>query len=294
MIDRDVETSTYAALCDAGIAGQYLGRFSNGRIEGWLDGYKTLSKHDFADPSISSAVAIQMARLHRTFVIPVHLQEYHNSEKPAMWMQLHSWMEQAKGYEGRFKTLTDNERAADLDLTRVAAELDHLEREVVPADARVAFCHNDLLAANVMSCPRTGVIQLIDFEYGGVNYVSFDIANHFNEHAGGTDEEDNGVPDYGKFPTESRQEEFVRAYIGAARADRKVDERNVVDGSEQEVQSVLREVHAFVLANHLYWGLWAVNQAAIEGCEGFDYLTYAKNRFCEYYRVKEKFECELA
>eukprot|EP00985_Skeletonema_marinoi_P033946 scaffold42676_cov110-Skeletonema_marinoi.AAC.1 len=34
MIDRDIETSTYAALCNADIAYKYMGRFSNGRIEG--------------------------------------------------------------------------------------------------------------------------------------------------------------------------------------------------------------------------------------------------------------------
>ena len=38
-------------------------------------------------------------------------------------------------------------------------------------------------------------IQLIDFEYGGTNYVAFDMTNHFNEHAGGTTKEESGVPD---------------------------------------------------------------------------------------------------
>ena len=53
------------------------------------------------------------------------------------------------------------------------------------------------------------------------------------------------------------------------------------------MESFLKEIRAFVLANHLYWGLWAVNQAAMEGCDGFDYLTYAENRFGEYYKGKE-------
>ena len=34
MIDRDLETSAYASLCDAGIADKYFGRFANGRVEG--------------------------------------------------------------------------------------------------------------------------------------------------------------------------------------------------------------------------------------------------------------------
>lgn len=31
-------------------------------------------------------------------------------------------------------------------------------------------------------------IMLIDFEYGGFNYCAFDIGNHFNMYAGGTDQ----------------------------------------------------------------------------------------------------------
>ncbi len=34
--------------------------------------------------------------------------------------------------------------------------------------------------------PASGELKLIDFEYGGPNYRAFDIANHFNEWAGGT------------------------------------------------------------------------------------------------------------
>lgn len=140
-----------------------------------------------------------------------------------------------------------------------------------------------------MKCPTTGRIQLIDFEYGGVNYKSFDIANHFNEFAGGTTEEENGVADYALFPTEERQEAFVRAYVRASAGSNESEG----DDEDKQVKSLLREVHAFVLANHLYWGLWAVNQAAMEGCDDFDYLTYAACRFDEYKKGKAKIEAEL-
>jgi hypothetical protein len=42
MIDRDEETATYAALCDIKIAYRFLGRFGNGRLEGWLEGFRPL------------------------------------------------------------------------------------------------------------------------------------------------------------------------------------------------------------------------------------------------------------
>ena len=36
----------------------------------------------------------------------------------------------------------------------------------------IVFCHNDLLAANILEDPATGDLKLIDFEYGGANYRS--------------------------------------------------------------------------------------------------------------------------
>ena len=47
-----------------------------------------------------------------------------------------------------------------------------------------------------------------------------------------------------------------------------------------------------ILVNHLYWGLWAVNQAATEGCDDFDYLLYSSHRIGEYYKRKEAMALE--
>jgi hypothetical protein len=33
-------------------------------------------------------------------------------------------------------------------------------------------------------CMHVGKIYIIDYEYGSYNYQGYDIANHFNEHAG--------------------------------------------------------------------------------------------------------------
>jgi ethanolamine kinase len=145
-----------------------------------------------------------------------------------------------------------------------------LEQDVIPKDAKVAFCHNDVLGANVLYSDH---VQLIDFEYGGINFVAFDIANHFNEYAGGTSPGEDATPNYDWFPSREQQRYFLNVYLEAAH-----------HGSvcQDELETLLRQVQAFVLANHLYWGLWAVNQASAEGCEGFDYLLYAKHRMNRY------------
>ena len=69
----------------------------------------------------------------------------------------------------------------------------------------------------------------------------------------------------------------------------------VVHPTEEQIAQLQHEIQGFVLGNHLVWGLWAINQAATEGCEGdFDYLQYAKCRLTRYYECKQEYlqNCE--
>lgn len=104
------------------------------------------------------------------------------------------------------------------------------------------------------------------------NFRGFDIANHFNEWAGGTD---TGEPDYSAFPTPAQQEAFCAAYL------------TETQGSADGTSELVAEASKFVLANHWYWGLWAINQARDEGCEDFAYLTYAQRRIGQYYKMMQ-------
>lgn len=202
MIDRDVESSTYAALCNADIAYRYLGRFNNGRVEGWLDGFVPLKCTDLTHDGTSLEIAKEMARLHCSFEVPDgELRNHHfgtdlNTITVGLWDQLSSWMEQAKGYS-EFKTPNDTVRVKALELNKIETEVQNFitsfsssasdDNDIDTGDSTasicgsakgkkkksdIVFCHNDLLAANIMRNPETGKIQLIDFEYGGTNYAA--------------------------------------------------------------------------------------------------------------------------
>jgi ethanolamine kinase len=178
--------------------------------------------------------------------------------------------------DATFQSPLDSERAQSLQLERIQQEIAWLEQSVIPPNANVAFCHNDVLAANILLLDNKKDIQLIDFEYGGVNFCAFDIANHFNEHAGGTD---TGVPNYNWFPTPKVQEDFITEYLEACG-------NNNTTTTMMSVSEMSTLVQAFVMVNHLYWALWAVNQASTEGCSGFDYLLYSSHRIGQYYKCK--------
>ena len=117
--------------------------------------------------------------------------------------------------------------------------------------------------------------------------------------------QENGATDYTRFPDPKRQKSFCVEYVKTARRLESMrsdisdssdaeDEGNKNNNGEEdlseEANELLNEVHKFILVNHLYWGLWAVNQAAEEGCEEFDYINYATNRFNEFYTKKDEWE----
>ena len=182
LIDRDVETSTHAALAKTHIAVPYLGRFENGRIEDWCENMPPLSSTQLADVTVSTQIALSLANLHSKFQVPWELQPYHDpNQTPTLWSQLESWWNQA--IESTTTTTNGHSSALiqslqELELERFSTEVFWLRETVIATEhAKVGFCHNDLLAANILYCPDTETIQLVDFEYGGINYmVRFVIA----------------------------------------------------------------------------------------------------------------------
>ena len=114
-------------------------------------------------------------------------------------------------------------------------------------------------------------MQITFARYGGWNFRGFDIANHFSEWAGGTDD---GHPDYSKFPTREQQAHFCSAYL----------EESGVEVTKDSINELLDEIAPFIQVSHLFWALWAVNQAGSEGCEDFPYLSYARARMKEFRR----------
>jgi ethanolamine kinase len=340
LIDRDAETLTFASLADQGLAPPYYGRLENARVEGWCDGMRPLSVEELGLAPIRRGIAEQMARLHADFSLSDELALVHDPSRPVLWTQLDDWLMVALRNEKNSNndntssgTETGSTSSLSLPSTEaIRAELDWVrgwmmnvaamaetEEEMALADAvggpkddeslllllgprrEVTFCHNDVLAANVLWDDTNQKIQLIDFEYGGYNYAAFDVANHFNERAGGPPT--SSVPDYGMFPTPVEQKEFLTDYLrardrstrggeSASETDRAQEDGTAaaaaVDPSPRRLNSLWEEVRFFVLVNHLYWGLWALNQSSSEGNQTYDYETYAYHRFRQYFHCKNE------
>ena len=90
------------------------------------------------------------------------------------------------------------------------------------------------------------------------------MANHFWEWCGGLD--DSATPRFERYPTETTRRAWVEALLGSVAEPAAVDR-------------FCRAVDIFAPLDHLFWGLWAVTQAAaLNRTTGFRYLLYASHR----------------
>lgn len=113
--------------------------------------------------------------------------------------------------------------------------------------------------------PTLDTVHFIDYEYGTLSYRGFDIANHFNEHAGFD-------CDYSLYPSKSFQQKWLRIYLESYTRG-----CIIIDA---DVERLYQEVEKFSLASHFFWAVWALVQAEISDLE-FDYLEYALLRLGE-------------
>ncbi|EGD83116.1 hypothetical protein PTSG_12075 [Salpingoeca rosetta] len=251
-IDRKQEMLNHKRLHAIGRAQPIFAVLKNGYAYGYCPG-RPASLSDFSSPAISSHIAKSLGEIHRRVHVPAH-------EKPRMFSQIRSWLDNVpESYSTAEKTARLRKH---VDMASLRKTLAHLEDVVCARDPETCFCHNDLLCHNVIIAhdSKGTDVQFIDYEYGGVNYCAYDIANHFNEFAG----LDVETIDYSRCPGEDFRRQWVTAYLHA-RDD---------DATETHVNRLLKDISIFTHVSHLYWGAWALVQAAVSEID-FDYLSYA-------------------
>jgi ethanolamine kinase len=258
LIDREAEIRLFGELSRVGFGPPLYGRFANGRVEGFLDGYRTLKPADLGRPGLRRLIARKLRELHE---LPLA------DGEPRLWSTLSAWMERARAlsFEG-----AEAERYAALELERHAALLqrlrNHFTRELLPAArtpgarfaTRAVLAHDDLLAGNIMYDDERHEVRFIDYEYAACSYAGFDVANHFCEYAGFDADFERD------FPAAAVRHDFIAAYLGPGHVP-------------EDIAAFDEVVTFFVVPAHLWWATWAVVQARYSSID-FDYLGYARSR----------------
>ena len=284
-IDRATDEKNFRELSKVGFGVKLLATFQNGRIEEFYDG-RTLEPDDLADPEISRRIAIELADMH---CLRVDVGD--SSKTPMLVTRLKEWLQLASTVS--FPDDAAKQKKLDaLDIEKLKVEVARLSHVLPKLDSPVVFCHNDLLAMNILvNDEKLGQgsqqdLVFVDVEYAGYNYRGFDLANHFCEYSGF---------DYSqfreKFPSERAQKAFLKTYlerVNMRQLSTSSESKSPIDNpiTDDLLVQVLLEVQQFSIASHMFWGLWAIMQAKYSANE-FDYLTYGAGRFEALFYMKK-------
>lgn len=147
-------------------------------------------------------------------------------------------------------------------------------------ESPIVFAHNDLLLGNVIHTKESNSVTFIDFEYAAPNYQAYDIGNHFAEFVGELINSNKllfslimfptsiGIKDidYSRYPKKELQLEWLRTYLEEYHRN-----GTVIEVTDSDVQKLYVETNQFVLAAHVFWGIWSLIQAEYSYID-FDFI----------------------
>ncbi|KAJ9589438.1 hypothetical protein L9F63_017341, partial [Diploptera punctata] len=264
-----------------------LGVFPGGRIEEYIPA-RPLQTSELSDPVLSRLVAEKLAQIHMMDV-PI------NKEPRWLWDTMNRWLGNVQDFMSKqHSDPVSKARANKLMSYSLKLELDWLKEFLKSIKSPVMFCHNDLQEGNILrrldpeeSNRSQPELVVIDFEFCSYNYRGFDIANHMCEWVYNYSNEN---PPYfwathDTFPTLEQQGrifERIRPYLQAMKGQCSTVAQPV---PKEDMEQLLKEVQAFTLASHFFWGLWSVCYASISTIP-FDYWEYGEERFESYFKHK--------
>ncbi|ETI40913.1 hypothetical protein F443_13805 [Phytophthora nicotianae P1569] len=285
-IDRSIENMLFALLSERGFAPTYYGRFKNGRVEAWLDA-RPLEPEDMGQTEPINY--LQM--IGRELGI-MHIMDIPEDRTPVLWTKIERFEKLAMEIE--LEDPVKNAALEELNLAGLHQKLqwlksvlpsnhnldgedllddldtDEITKQAVAFASDVVFSHNDLLSGNILHNPDWDRVQIIDYEYGGYNYRGFDFANHFCENCG-------FELDLALYPSIEKQFAFFKAYMSTA-APKTLAQLEANRESKAFFHALYDVVNRYALASHLFWGYWALVQAAHSKID-FDFFEYAAKRF---------------
>lgn len=262
----------FTLLSERGLGPRLHGIFPGGRIEEYIPA-RPLKTHELRDSRLSMLIAEKMAQVH-AMNVPI------NKEPRWLWDTISRWLQNVD--ESNLKENKPNnpleEKLYKYDLH---AEMIWLRGFLTKLRSPVVFCHNDMQEGNILLREDSAEpkLVLIDFEYCSYNYRGFELANHFVEwvYDYTYDRHPNFIANKEKQPTREQMLAFIQHYLKCLPTYNPTAEVNY--------EAILSEIKHFMLASHLFWGLWSMVNAKRSQIP-FGYWEYANDRIDCYYQLK--------
>jgi len=269
LIDRNAEKRNIKLLHGHKLAPQLYATFKNGLCYEYVPGV-TPNSQSIYEPKIWKLVATHMANMHKLPLSSSQSMEPMLKTKTLKFLDL---------IPDKFTDQTKDERVktAFPSVARLRDEFNELYSALEKTNSPVLFCHNDLLPGNVIYTEESNKVTFIDYEYAEPNHQAFDIGNHFAEFPGiGSD----NIIDYTKYPSREFQLEWLRVYLK--------EFNSTPDVTDDEVETLYKQVNKFALASHFLWTCWSLIQAEHSTID-FDFLRFGEIRYNEYLAKKDAF-----
>lgn len=220
----------------------------------------------------SFGIAESLAKLHSVSSIKTDI---------VIWSNLDKWYQMVLNILSRNSKLHDIIKN-EIDIYSFGEDIRKL-KSMVNFNS-VVFSHNDLQYGNIMKHTFTNNIIFIDYEYGGSNYLEYDIANFFCEWMADYHSSTPHLLDKTKYPSTAQQELFIMHYLKSKHPEKYNDELI----NDQDV--ILKRIPIFTLCSHLIWGLWGIiNGSNTAESTDFDYILYGLSRLSMFKAAKENF-----
>ncbi|KAI5702522.1 hypothetical protein M8J75_001012 [Diaphorina citri] len=254
LIDREAEKSNFRILHRAGLAPRLYAEFDNGLVYQYVRGV-TITPDSIREPHIHPLVARNMARLHKV---------HSNMKTPKLWSTgKHMLSLIPRTFQALFPG----------GVSQLQSDWQYIETALSKTKSPVVFCHNDLLLGNIIYDETEDKVTFIDYEYAGVNYQAFDIANHFDEFAGVS------PIDHSRYPGPEFQLNWLRTYL---------EEYTGSPPSPHQLATLHWQVQQFSPVAHCFWTIWGLVQAEHSDID-FDFFEYASSTYQGYVLKRDKY-----
>ncbi|KAG0660037.1 hypothetical protein C6P45_001708 [Maudiozyma exigua] len=291
IIDRENELTNLKRLPESFDKIKILFHFQNGRIENFLNNYRAIKSNEMSEHHNLRKIAHRFKELHSlTNLTPEEKQHYgSNGKKPKYhcfcWDTIFNWLDTINQYRN-WLTERNNENVCKNLLCKdwsTFKRIVHNYRDwlvINDSDSfkNIALCHNDTQHGNIMierDTDNKADIIFIDFEYGGINTISFDLANFLTECMNDYEAEDSAFCDSEKFPTSTQTMHFIKSYLTYLEP---------TDLNQLQQKQLYNSLLKWRSSSQLFWSIWAILQSGelnnenIDQTGRFQYLNFAQSK----------------
>lgn len=243
--------------------------FNNGRVELFLDGYRSLSQPEMVNENFAKVVAKNFAILHFKSV-PTKNVDLNRFDHGFVWEKIESWLLIIESPMGKHWLTKDTH--SNINETLLCKDWSTFKNVILkykkwlltdyqnPSQS-LLFCHNDTQQGNILvkesTCEdKEPIIKFIDYEYSGLNFIDFDLSNYLTEcmHDYEVDSTESYRCDGSKYPKKEQILAFLDNYLTAVPC---LDDSR----DEDKLKHLYNSVIKWRAATQLFWALWTILQS---------------------------------